>query len=293
MRPSAESLMERKLVVEFSKMDGAGNDFIVLDNRFYAFSPDELSALALRLCDRRTAIGGDGLLALCPPEESHHHFRMRYYNADGSLGTMCGNGARCLAAFALNAGLSGDPLVFGSDAGEMRAWETDAHAPSNARDIEITIPGPTSYRTSDLPVAPGYPELAPVAYVWTGTEHVVYQLETGLEVFPVGEVGPGLRGHPLLAPTGANVNFVEPLAGRSVRVRTFEKGVEAETGACGTGAAAVAFCGLELGWWGHGSVDVRMNGGVLRVRMADDGAGRTQLTLGGPARTSFRGTFEV
>src|SRR5690606_29962761 len=73
-------LMNRNLIVEFSKMDGAGNDFIVLDNRFYSFSPDELSALALRLCDRRTAIGADGLLALCPPEESHHLFRMRYYN---------------------------------------------------------------------------------------------------------------------------------------------------------------------------------------------------------------------
>ena len=296
--------MNRNLIVEFSKMDGAGNDFVVLDNRFYAFSPAELASLALRFCDRRSAIGGDGLLALCPPDDARHAFRMRYYNADGSLGTMCGNGARCLVAFAFDAGLVGDPVVFGSDAGVMRAWETDFPAPTNARDIEVTIPGPTSFRTVDLPVLPSQHDLEPVGYVWTGTEHVVYRVESGLDNYPVSEAGRVLRRHPLLGAAGANVSFVEPRPaiedpassngeGAFVRVRTFEKGVEAETSACGTGAAAVAFCGRELGWWGDGSVEVQMNGGVLRVRVSPGESGDVQLTLAGPARTSFRGTIAV
>jgi hypothetical protein len=92
--------MERKLVLEFTKMNGAGNDFIVIDNRFYHFTDVELAGMARRFCPRRTGIGADGVLALSLPADAAHHYRMRYFNADGSRGTMCGNGARCLARFA-------------------------------------------------------------------------------------------------------------------------------------------------------------------------------------------------
>ncbi|MGB3541584.1 MAG: hypothetical protein WBA11_01545, partial [Rubrivirga sp.] len=127
-------MLERQaLVVPFTKMSGAGNDFVVLDNRFLRFSVDELDALATRFCPRRTGVGADGLLALDEPQgrRSHPdgdpgaHFRMRYRNADGSLGTMCGNGARCLARFAARAGLGdgGDTvsLAFQTDGGDYRA----------------------------------------------------------------------------------------------------------------------------------------------------------------------------
>ncbi|MBT4603048.1 MAG: diaminopimelate epimerase, partial [Bacteroidetes Order II. Incertae sedis bacterium] len=99
------SIQSRKLIVEFTKMSGAGNDFIVIDNRFYNFSRDELSEMAKNLCRRRISLGADGILALCNPDTEGASFRMMYYNADGSLGTMCGNGARCLARFAREAGL--------------------------------------------------------------------------------------------------------------------------------------------------------------------------------------------
>ncbi|HEX7070377.1 MAG TPA: diaminopimelate epimerase, partial [Rhodothermales bacterium] len=113
--------MHRKLVLEFTKMNGAGNDFIVVDNRFYHFSDQELSDLARKLCPRRFAVGADGVLAFSHPREKEHDYRMIYYNADGSRGTMCGNGARCLARFAHDAGMVRDELRFESDAGVYRA----------------------------------------------------------------------------------------------------------------------------------------------------------------------------
>jgi len=288
--------MNRALIVEFSKMDGAGNDFVVLDNRFYAFTPAELSALATRLCRRRTSIGADGLVALCPPEEPDHRFRMRYCNADGSLGTMCGNGARCIVGFAIDAGLGADPIVFGSDAGIVYARETGLDAGAGARDIEITLRDPKDFRTDRIPL-PSIDGLEAAAFVNTGTEHVVYRVRGDLASVPVEQLGRAIRRDAGLAPAGANVNFVQFAGGDQrgpvAHVRTYEKGVEAETLACGTGAAAVAWCGAELGWWGNGSVSIRMPGGTLRIGVARDGPNGSRITLAGPARTAFRGTIEI
>lgn len=285
------------LVVEFTKMEGAGNDFVVVDNRFFAFGPSELSRLAVRLCNRRTGVGGDGLLALDAPEAVHQHFRMRYYNADGSLGTMCGNGARCLAAFAQSAGIHSDPLLFGSDAGDMRARVIGRHA-RGVVEVEIVLPAPRDYRPNGAPPVPAGCLASPVGFVWTGTEHVVYETAIPISSFPVADAGPAIRSHEILQPAGANVNFVERMTasegvvGRAA-VRTFEKGVEAETLACGTGAVAVAYCGLERGWWPAGAVDLLMQGGTLRVTLAHDGEVAAPAILSGPTRVAFRGSADL
>lgn len=285
--------MQRKLVVEFTKMNGAGNDFIVLDNRFYHFSDDELSDLAARYCLRRVGIGADGLLAFASPRDEGHHFRMRYYNADGSLATMCGNGARCLARFARMAGLSAEELVFETDAGVYRAIApTDAGAP-----VRLFVDPPQDWRPA-RPLAASDVGPSTVHYIWTGTEHTVCLVDD-VSTAPVDTWGPVIRRNSALAPAGANVNFVEVIddgrAGEhaTLRVRTYEKGVEAETLACGTGALAAALTARLLGWIAREAVQVAMPGGVLGVGFGLDGEEVRDLFLEGPAVAVYRGTIEV
>ncbi|MDX1547999.1 MAG: diaminopimelate epimerase [Rhodothermales bacterium] len=287
--------MAPPLVVEFTKMNGAGNDFVVIDNRFYHFTDDELAALARRTCPRRTGIGADGLLAFASPRGEGHHFRMRYFNADGSLGTMCGNGARCLVRYARRAGLGAEPLVFETDAGTYRATAPlDPGTP-----VRLFVDPPRDWRP-DRPLARADGETpAAIHYLWTGTEHAVCPVPDVASA-PVGVWGPAIRHDAALAPQGANVNFVqveEEGGGGTpavLRVRTFEKGVEDETLACGTGALASAVAARLLGHVRTETVQVRMPGGTLAVgfRLGEGGEAVHDLYLEGPAEVVYRGTFE-
>ncbi len=280
-------MARRKLVLEFTKMNGAGNDFVVIDNRFYNFSEEELAGLARRLCPRRTGIGADGLLAFDRAEDpSRHAYRMRYHNADGSLATMCGNGARCLALFARQAGLEEDAFAFESDAGVYRARFAE-------EGVRIYATPPRDF-SAERALAGG----GTAAYVWTGTPHVVRFVEEA-ESAPVEEEGRRLRHDAAFAPEGANANFVQVEAEGGgaeearLRVRTFEKGVEAETEACGTGALAAAVVAGLVGRIEAERVAVVMPGGTLYVGFRREGEGVTDLYLEGPAEVTFRGTVEV
>lgn len=290
---------KRGLVLEFTKMDGAGNDFVLLDNRFYAFSHRELAVLALLLCQRHTGVGADGLLALDHPESDEHPFRMRYINADGTLGTMCGNGARCIAAFAHDAGVADAVMRFESDAGPVDAEMLTPTDERGIASVQVVLATPRDYRTDRIPVVESaLHRVTAVGYVWTGTEHVVYEVDRDLSEHPVGVLGKQIRDDAILSPRGANVNFVERLdaseAGEGrVRIRTYEKGVEAETRACGTGAIAVAVCGREAGWWSDGVVLVQSSGGTLTVRLPAAGENDERARLIGPARSVFRGSITV
>ncbi|MBE2186503.1 MAG: diaminopimelate epimerase [Rhodothermales bacterium] len=279
----------RPLVVEFTKMNGAGNDFVVLDNRFYAFSEDQLGRLAAWLCPRRTAVGADGLLALDPGDDDAD-FRMRYRNADGSRGTMCGNGARCLARFARSAGFDRDRLVFDTDAGRYIADVPEAHAAP----VRLHVPPPRNHRGLTV-------EGCDLRAIWTGTEHVVAFVDD-VQAFPLATLGPAIRNAAALAPNGANVNAAEVLddgrgCGSRLRVRTYEKGVEAETDACGTGAMAAALAARLTGRVVASPVAVEMPGGVLTVGfdVSEGNAAEAVrgLTLEGPAVVAFRGTVEL
>ncbi|MEO0556931.1 MAG: diaminopimelate epimerase [Bacteroidota bacterium] len=273
------------LIVPFAKMNGAGNDFIVLDNRFLHFSTDELATLAERFCPRRTGIGADGLLAL--EDDPEADFRMRYRNADGSLGTMCGNGARCLARYAADAGLgtrSGGSveLTFETDGGRYRAEVPDAG------DVQLEVPPSQGFSRADTDGA------ETVYRIWTGTEHAVLFVDA-VDGFELATVGPRLRHDPAFAPTGTNVNAVQRIAADRIRVRTFEKGVEAETLACGTGALATALVhrltdGVER--TGRQRVAVEMPGGTLTVGFRLVNGVPLDLTLAGPAETVYTGTLE-
>ena len=273
------------LVVPFTKMNGAGNDFVVLDNRFLRFSDDELAALARVFCPRRTGVGADGLLAL-DEGEGDADFRMRYRNADGSLATMCGNGARCLARFAARAGLGEEAdgavsLAFDTDGGPYRATVPgrDASGP-----VTLAVPPPRNY-------GPATVDGHDLVRIWTGTEHAVLFADD-VDACDLGRLGPALRHAPAFAPQGTNVNVVETLGPDRVRARTFEKGVEAETLACGTGAVASALAARLSGRLSGDTVAVEMPGGTLTVGFQIDGATVSDLTLAGPAETVYEGTVE-
>lgn len=295
--------MSRSLVVEFTKMQGAGNDFLVIDNRWYRFSDAELSDLAARWCPRRTGVGADGLLALSPAEEEEVDFRMRYVNADGSMATMCGNGARCLARYALSSGFEGPEVAFATDAGRYRARvqergaEKESSVPE-APTIRLYVPEARRVQldvdlSGDLP-----PGLTEADFVWTGTEHLVLFVEDA-EAWPDDEVarwGDRLRHDEALAPDGANANFVSCSSTESGRVqmhvRTFEKGVEAETPSCGTGVLAAVAAARERGRTNGSPVDIVTRGGGLRVG-TETSSGSPRMYLEGPVETVFRGTLEV
>ena len=297
--------MTRALIVPFTKMQGAGNDFVVLDNRFLRFTDDELAALAARVCPRRTGVGADGLLALEEPDADGPpgaDFRMRYRNADGSQATMCGNGARCLARFAARAGLGREApggsveVAFDTDGGRYTAVVADG--PAGARGasgpVRLSVPPPRGFAE-----APGFD--APTVRIWTGTEHAVSFVESAAAV-DLERVGPRVRHDAQFAPEGTNANVAEVVdrgadgsAPRPARiaVRTFEKGVEGETLACGTGALAAAVAAHLAGRIAATTVDVAMPGGVLQVAFALDGETVSRLTLDGPAETVYEGTLEV
>ena len=295
------------LVVPFTKMDGAGNDFVVLDNRFLRFTDDELGALARRACPRRSGVGADGLLALDDAEGEGAHFRMRYRNADGSRATMCGNGARCLARFAARAGL-GTPagggavaVAFDTDAGRVRAEVPDASAASG--EVTLAMPPPRDFAPTGLRDGPT-PKSSRVYRIWTGTEHaVVFVPDVARE--DVAATGGRLRWDGAFRPAGANVDFVQIAGADRLVVRTFEKGVEAETLACGTGALAAALVARLADPTGRPAPDephapgagrhriaVEMPGGTLTVAFRLDGGEVSDLSLAGPATTVFEGTLE-
>lgn len=274
--------MRRTLVVEFTKMNGAGNDFIVIDNRFYHFSDSELRDFARRWCPRQTGIGADGVLAMNVSDSQD--YRMRYINADGSLGTMCGNGARCLARFARMAGVDHEEHAFESDAGVYRAL-----VPLDGS-VRLYVPGPERFREDVRLMETG--SGARACYIWTGTEHAVVMTDD-VAAYPVAEHGPSMRRHPALGDAGANIDFVEVSGPSTLTVRTFEKGVEAETLACGTGAIASALVALQTGAVRGSVIDVIMPGGTLHIGIEGPPLSPRSLYLEGPADAVFRGTVEI
>jgi diaminopimelate epimerase len=278
--------MSPSLVVEFTKMHGAGNDFIVLDNRWYRFSDEELSDLAATWCPRRYGVGADGLLALADTDEDGVDYRMRYVNADGSWATMCGNGARCLAQFALNADFDGPDLTFETDAGYYHASVVE----EQSRHIRLFVPSATELELNITLDAPLPFDGGAVHYVNTGTGHLVLFVDDVAGV-PVQDWAPPLRHDARVEPPGANVNFVA-VEGDTLRVRTFEKGVEAETLSCGTGVLAAAVVAEAAGRVSASDLTIETEGGTFEVGTAATSRGEERY-LQGPVETVFRGSLNA
>lgn len=253
----------------FYKYQGAGNDFIIIDNRNGQFDRYNVD-LVNRLCNRRFGIGGDGLMLL--QHANGYDFEMVYYNADGREGSMCGNGGRCIMAFAQDLG------IIGMDA-DFLAVDGPHHAKIHDK------LGWISLQMADV----NQVDRDKDAYVLnTGSPHYVKLVER-LDDFPVVAEGRNIRNSPHYRDGGINVNFVSPDGG-GYRVRTYERGVEDETLACGTGATAVA---LAMAWNngkdGVFETPIRVMGGDLVIRFSKSGDHFTNVFLEGPAQFVFKG----
>ncbi len=273
----------RLMEFAFTKMNGAGNDFVVIDNRDDSLALDP--ATIARLCDRQRGIGADGLLAVESARDGATH-RMRYYNADGGEAEMCGNGARCFARFAARlTGLETESLSFETLAGVITARLLGEH-------VELAMSEPHSLAAPvDLAVDGA---MASVHFVNTGVPHAVVFV-SDLAATDVVRIGSGVRHHEHFAPAGTNVNFLE-VDGDSpaISIRTFERGVEGETLACGTGVVAAALIHHRI--TGAASpVAVQVRGGdtlAVGFAVSADG-GFTNVTLTGPADFVFDGRITL
>jgi diaminopimelate epimerase len=257
----------------FHKYQGAGNDFILVDNRDGGIdhhNPQLISSL----CDRRFGIGGDGMMFL--QNKSAYDFEMVYYNADGQPSSMCGNGGRCIVAFAKLLGIIDSETNFLAVDGPHYA---KISAEGNWVSLQM-IDVETVTRDAD-------------AYVLnTGSPHYV-QLTSDLEHKDVFIEGRAIRNNPTYFAKGININFVEPLD-NGYFVRTYERGVEDETYACGTGVTAVALAMAKANQQtGHISTPVKVLGGNLNIKFNYDGLKFTEIFLEGPAVRVFGGDVEV
>ena len=267
-------------MLRFTKMNGAGNDFILIDNRAgdIHLNPSQIA----RLCDRHRGVGADGILLLENPSD-HADFRMRYFNADGGEAEMCGNGARCFARFANKVTEGEGKISFETPAGVISAELVGDL-------VTLQMTEPTDLRLS-IPLRIGA-EKRIVHFINSGVPHVV------VPVAQVGDVdvpreGSALRYHEMFSPKGANVNFIEKRGADKIAVRTYERGVEDETLACGTGvvASALVFAVTENA---KGPITVIARGGdELRVGFDRIDKQFRNVTLTGPAEFAFEGTIEL
>lgn len=217
----------------FFKMSGSGNDFIIIDNRKRLVPEADLSSLIVGACRRKHGVGADGLILIEEPDTDHTDFKWRFFNADGSVAEMCGNGARCAARFAEIHGIAGPDMAFDTLAGTI-----EAHVGPHT--VKIRMTDPTGLETSVTLELEGASITAGV--INTGVPHAVVTVKDVDAVDVVG-LGRQIRFHPAFAPAGTNANFVsmenrEP--GGRIFIRTYERGVEDETLACGTGNVAAA-----------------------------------------------------
>jgi diaminopimelate epimerase len=293
-------------MLKFTKMNGAGNDFVMFDNRDGSLALDK--AGIARLCDRHRGVGADGLLVV-EPAQNGGDFRMRYYNSDGGEAEMCGNGARCFARFAQRIGGKTGDVSFETMAGVIRARIFGDNV-----QIQMSEPRGLALNTT---LRAGAAKLV-VHSLNTGVPHAVvfvgdctkaaeqrsttntspagsllHALREDLDAVDVRALGRALRFHPHFEPKGTNVNFVTQTGPNAIAIRTYERGVEDETLACGTGVVACALVFHELA--GVASpVKVKVRGGdTLEVAWEKDGGAWRNVTLTGPADFTFDGEIAL
>lgn len=265
----------------FTKMNGAGNDFVLIDNRQgeVSLTPAQVA----RLCDRHRGIGADGLMLLIRCSSGKADWAWDFYNNDGSAAEMCGNGARCFARFIQRLTGVKNEISFATTAGVITArFQGDL--------VTINLTAPRDIRLGQwLSLRGGKAELHSLD---TGVPHAVMFVPNADEAM-VQETGKEIRRHPHFAPRGANVNFAQILGPGAIRVRTYERGVEGETLACGTGVTASALAAAALHGFGS-PVRVRVQGGdELQVGFVKQGETFSGVTLTGPADFVFDGRISL
>jgi len=269
------------MLLKFTKMNGAGNDFILIDNR-----EQEVRLTAgqiIHLCDRHRGVGADGLLLLVRCASRLADWAWDFYNNDGGNAEMCGNGARCFARFVQRLAGARDGLTFETRAGIISAT-------FQGERVTVTLTAPQDLLLNQ-PVALSTGP-ASLHSLNTGVPHTVLFVPDADRAM-LQTLGPEIRQHAHFAPKGTNVNFVQLLGGNAIRVRTYERGVEGETLACGTGVTASALISSQL----HGlksPIDVQVQSGDhLQVSFDQSGSQLSNVRLTGPAEFVFEGEIEL
>src|SRR4051812_33004662 len=269
------------MVLEFTKMNGAGNDFILVDNRQKKIDlrPDQI----VRLCDRHRGIGADGLITLIPCASGKADWAWQFFNSDGSTGEMCGNGSRCFARFVERETASNRDFTFETGAGIIAVRFTGTR-------VTVNLTRPKDLKLNEaISLSNGSHTIHSVN---TGVPHAVLYVPDADKAM-VLQLGPEIRRHSQFGMRGTNVNFVQVLGPNHIRVRTFERGVEGETLACGTGVTASALISSFVHRFSS-PVKVQVQGGdELEVSFVKNGNGFEQVSLGGPADFVFEGKITI
>lgn len=258
--------------IHFYKYQGTGNDFVMIDNRQDAFPKNDTKLVAY-LCDRKFGVGADGLILL----ENHPtlDFKMVYYNSDGNESSMCGNGGRCLVAFAKQMLVISNEATFEAiDGLHYATIDKDGIVSLQMTDVE------------DVKVEDNY------TFLNTGSPHHVTLVED-LKDFDVKNEGSKIRYSDLYGNAGSNVNFVKQLENNIFSVRTYERGVEDETLSCGTGVTAVAIAMFKTGKSSSKEINLNVEGGNLKVKFDVENDKFTNVFLIGPATFVFEGTINT
>jgi diaminopimelate epimerase len=266
--------------IPFYKMSGAGNDFIIIDNRNQIVADKDLSGFIASICRRKMSAGADGLILIEASDK--FDFRWRFFNSDGSKAEMCGNGARCAARFAHVIGIAGTTLSFETEAGVLSAQ-------INEDRVKVKMPDP-----SDLKLA--YPlklsnRSLEISSINTGVPHAVVMVEQVADV-DVVTLGREIRLHQTFAPAGTNANFVQRSKGNAIEIRTYERGVEDETLACGTGAIAGAIISASR-FKMNSPVDVKTRSGeYLTIYFSAKDGQFDDIYMEGGARIIYSGELQ-
>ncbi|PWA04169.1 diaminopimelate epimerase [Flavobacterium psychrotolerans] len=258
--------------IQFYKYQGTGNDFVMIDNRSNFFPKDNIKLIE-HLCDRRFGIGADGLILL--ENDVDTDFRMVYYNSDGNQSSMCGNGGRCLVAFAKKLHVIQNQTTFIATDG--------LHHATISEDGIVSL---QMIDVSTVKIASDY------VFLNTGSPHHV-QLVEDLERYDIKTMGAKIRYSDLYGTAGSNVNFVEQIADHSFALRTYERGVEDETLSCGTGATAAAIAMNTLGKTTSNAIELQVQGGKLEVSFDKTEGKFTNVFLKGPAEFVFKGEIDI
>ena len=268
--------------IAFTKMVGAGNDFVVIDNRDGVIPEGSSRGELIRSwCTRRLGVGADGALLVETDEPTD--FRMRYYNADGGEAEMCGNGGRCIARFAYINGIVSEKMTFTSMAGVHEAEILDS-------EVKLGMTPPCDIALHESLDIDGV--LHEVHLINTGVPHVI-EFVDDVDSVDVTGTGSAVRYHERFQPAGTNANFVQLVDERTFRIRTYERGVEDETLACGTGTTGAAILGSLLGRFSSPVTGITRSGLPLTIHFNRNNDSVTNVFLQGEARIAFSGTLLI
>jgi len=282
-------MQEFKYPIPFAKLSGTGNDFIIIDHR-HSFIPEADQPEFVRLvCRRRFSVGADGLILI--ENSATADFRWQFYNGDGSRAEMCGNGARCAARFAYEKKIAPEAMKFETTAGQIEAFILGGSAGS----VKIRLTAPEDLRLN-IPLSIGNVEQR-LHFINTGVPHIVV-LVNDAGMVPVANWGREIRFHEAFQPAGTNANFIQVLPGDTLMVRTYERGVEGETMACGTGAVASALVAVLLQQANPPVTVITSGGEKLTIHFSVTGEGTERqldpaagIFLEGPAHKIYEGVM--